>query len=676
MYSGMAPPEGEDMARGNKAALCAAVSVFAVMSAASPALAQTPEREQDRVYVYGRSLEVTLPRDLARYGSDLVTIGREAIVRNNYLDANQALQMQVPGLYSVSAGPFAYSDVSIQGSRIGDVLWLVDGVRINNRLFPGTLSDTLPASMIERIEVLKGGESLFYGTASAGGVINIVTRDFSDTFGGELRAGYDTNDTYTLSGMVRGRGGPGNFVLYGGWDKSDGIRTFSQIEPSAGMTHREYDVWNIGIKYGLDLTPDLRLVAQWQHTEGKVANPSPTRVLSSFNNRNEEIVSLRLDYTPSETAQFFLKAYYHDWATLYDRVPSPTPAGGTITAFQDTFWGYEDYGINALGKFRLHQGFEYLLGYDFQRYRGEDQVWTIAPMTEEVHAVFGQIRTTEDLIRNGLFAVGFRHNESGGGSATIWDISGRYNLTDSLYMQGKLGTNFMLPSAEQLFLDEPCCGKGNPDLEPEKSINANLSLGGQTNGLYWQATGFWREIDNLITMDFTDPAIPQGTFINAGGKVKVQGFEFLGGVSLTDALRAEASYTNTRSRQQGAGQQMNFIPRQQAKASLTYDEGPFGGTLATRWVGDTFATVAGVPERVNYGDYVVWDISSFFYIDRDQRHMISARLENVFDKQYGRRMGSDLLDSARMSTPPGTQRFTFTNLAPGRTLHVAYRFSF
>jgi vitamin B12 transporter len=54
-----------------------------------------------------------------------------------------------------------------------DVLWLVDGVRINNRIFNDTSPDALPANMIERIEVLKGGESLFYGTQGVAGAINI-----------------------------------------------------------------------------------------------------------------------------------------------------------------------------------------------------------------------------------------------------------------------------------------------------------------------------------------------------------------------------------------------------------------------------------------------------------------------------------------------------------------------
>jgi len=41
-------------------------------------------------------------------------------------------------------------DISIQGSRTEDVLWLVDGVRINNRLFGGTTPlDSISTPMIE-----------------------------------------------------------------------------------------------------------------------------------------------------------------------------------------------------------------------------------------------------------------------------------------------------------------------------------------------------------------------------------------------------------------------------------------------------------------------------------------------------------------------------------------------
>ena len=112
------------------AARCAALLFCAIAPCVAPAAGTVADDELDEVYVYGRSLEATLPQELAQYGSDLVSLGRSSIEQNVYVDPQQALQMQVPGLYITPAGPFSYSYVSIQGSRLArygpsDVLWLV-----------------------------------------------------------------------------------------------------------------------------------------------------------------------------------------------------------------------------------------------------------------------------------------------------------------------------------------------------------------------------------------------------------------------------------------------------------------------------------------------------------------------------------------------------------------------
>ena len=43
--------------------------------------------------------------------------------------------------------------------------------------------------MIEKVEVLEGGEALFYGTSALAGVVNIVTEPFSDSPSGPPRFG-------------------------------------------------------------------------------------------------------------------------------------------------------------------------------------------------------------------------------------------------------------------------------------------------------------------------------------------------------------------------------------------------------------------------------------------------------------------------------------------------------
>lgn len=64
------------------------------------------------------------------------------------------------------------------GSR---VLLLVDGMPMLRPDAEGIAFDAVPATQIERIEVVKGPGSALYGGGALGGVINIITKDFPET---------------------------------------------------------------------------------------------------------------------------------------------------------------------------------------------------------------------------------------------------------------------------------------------------------------------------------------------------------------------------------------------------------------------------------------------------------------------------------------------------------------
>ena len=261
-----------------KTLLLGAAASIAIAIAAAPAYAQAGG---DVVQVWGQ-LEETLAQEIEKTGSKLEVVTAEAIKDGGYVDVGQALQMEVPGLFvATRGGPFSYMDISLQGSRNQDMLLLVDGVRINNRLYSGTMSDTLPASMIERIEVLKGGQGLFYGTQSAAGVINFVTRGYTDDFNGLVTVGGDTNDSIHVDGYIRGQAGPGNYVLFASQDKTDGIPTYDRFGPSTTDRDRSADLTNYGGKYRLELGDRIAIDARYQHTDGRLDNTAPRLIAYS-----------------------------------------------------------------------------------------------------------------------------------------------------------------------------------------------------------------------------------------------------------------------------------------------------------------------------------------------------------------------------------------------------------
>lgn len=689
--------------------LCAAIAPVALAQAglgAGPGEAAS----KDRVVIVGQTIEETLPQELRKYGSDLEIVTSEEIRNQVYVDAQQAMQMKVPGLFvTPRGGPFSYMDISLQGSRTQDMLLLVDGVRINNRLYSTTMSDTLPASMIERIEVLKGGQSLFYGTASAAGVINFVTRGYTDDFNGLLTVGGDTNDSLHLDGYARGRAGPGNYVVYASRDKSNGIDTYDRTSGSTTDFDRSFDIDSFGGKYRIQLADNFSVDARYHHTDARIDNPNPRLIAYSKNERDEDIASLSVNYDPASWLQLQVKGYWHDWDSNYTTIANmldnagagPGIAGQTIFD-QNTFWGFEDKGINALAKITPGGPFEYLIGYDFQQYSGKDDVLLIAEQEEEVNAPYFQIRSTDELIKNASFAVGVRYNETGGAKKTIWNASGRYAFAPWLYAEANVGTSFLLPTAEQLYAVDPFSTIGNPNLEPEEAENLNIGFGGDIDigpTLAWQATYFSRDIDNRIQfadcLSAGDPGYTQaqdcsllfpsvdpiaydnGFYVNLPGTVEVRGFELQGVVDFRNGFSAVASYTEARTSVSG-GAQLARVPRSYGKVGGAYDAEQWGAEINALWVGDLNTTSlpvsADLPAGgvINYGDYVVVDVAAHVFLDAKGKHKLTARVENVFDEEYATGVGSSG-PRAGFDTAP---RFVFRNRGVPQTLHVTYSYAF
>lgn len=647
-----------------------------LLGAALAALGHSAKAESadiDAVVVTAR-LEETLPQELAKYGADLSVIGSDTIRNNVYVDVSQALQMQTPGVFlSPRNGPFSYVDIAVQGSRTGDVLWLVDGVRINNRLYTGTSpADTLPASMVERIEVLKGGESLFYGTQAVAGAINVVTRGFSEDFNGQLTLGGHTNGGVHADAYVRDTVGKARYVLWASKDEATGYKTFDVFQPSATDRKRGYDVVSFGGKFATEVADDLSLNLYLQHTDAHLEYPAPRLTRLAFNDRDEEIASASLEWTARDDIQLSVKGYFHDWDSVYSTVNNVpgNPSAAPVIVDDLLYWGYEDYGVSALAKLNIHKGFEYQLGYDFQNFNGRDEVLLIEQQTEQVHAAVAQVRTTDDLFQNAHFAAGVRYNKAGETSKTIWNVSGRWDATGHLYVEGAAGTAFLLPSAEQLYAVDPFSAVGNPNLKPEESANFNGAVGGDLDGFTWRLTGFARKVQDLIVDDYDQPGLPDGIYLNTNGKVRFKGIEGLITAELADGLMARASFSYTRARQAGAGRQFDRVPKLQAKAGLDYapTEGPWGASANLLWVDEVYSNVTSFG-RVNYGNYAVVDVAAHVFLGQGRRDKVTARLENVLDEAYATRVNSAAPDVAG-------PRFLYSFRGVPRTLHVTYAHSF
>lgn len=642
----------------------------------------------DEMVITSQTLEETIPLKLEKYGNQVEIITAEELAEYDFVDVADALRALVPGLYiSPKNGPFDYLKASLQGSRNVDILWLVDGVRITNRLYNGTSPlDTIPPHIVERIEVLKGGQGIFYGTQSVAGVINIVTKSFSKEAGGEVSVGGHTNDGYHVNGFLRGSIGAHSFVAYASKDDADGYEPYddNEVQDSATDLERSYKVETGGLKYAWDISRNTRISAQYQVTNNEVDFLRPFLNNKSINDRKEELATIKLDSKINDSVVLFVKAYRHTWDTKYTRIYNELDdngelTGDTVVLNDQSYWGYEDYGFNAMAEIALGDLFTYVVGFDQQKFSAEDEVWRIGNQKERVNAAFMQVRSNEALLENTLIAIGARNNRpSEADSSTVWNINAKHFFNKQWYVQGNIGTSFRLPDAEALFLNEyydadndgvPDGGWfaiGNPELKPEKSKNYNLSVGAAFNRGAFELTAFKRDIEDYIDsyVPLTIEGVVGESFENSDDEVNIEGGELAHSYQLVAGLSSRFSYTYTRARFNDEGEQLNDIPKDLAKLGLDYagDDMPWGGSLTAVYVGN-------VNDRIRRDDYITADLSGFFDFGADSEHRVTLRLENIGDVVYATSTGNATADESGES-------YVYRSLGVGRTTHLSYRYQF
>jgi vitamin B12 transporter len=654
------------------------------------AQAQATQDTLTDVNVVGTQLEESIPVDLAKYGSRLEIITAGQIEAGGYNDVAQALQMLVPGLSVVPKnGPFDYVDVSLLGGRTADTLFLIDGVRISNRLYGNTTPlDTIPAHMVERIEILKEGQGLFYGTQAVSGVVNIITRRFSDQL--DVATGMATDDAAGKHADVRLANGWGSshVVLFGSLDKSDGFQPFrdQDYQPSATDRKRSYDVRSTGLKFAQGIGERLTVSTLYQYTDAKLDFAGARRTNEDYNARLEQLANLKLDYEANKNLGIYLKAYYHDWTTHYTTTDNTVNSvTGQITGqslvYDRAFWGYTDKGINLMARFKPHRGLEYLLGADVQQYSGADEVYTIARDSEITKAGFLQIRTTADWLPTTNVALGLRYNRTSkdqGGA--IWNLSARQQLGKRLYLRGTLGTSFRLPDAYQLFgtyLND-FDTRGNPNLKPEESRNVDLGLGGafvyHDRHFNWELTGFRRSVGNLIGSEDDSYTDIDGdgnddfdtVAVNTAAEVTMSGGEAQWNMQ-AGSWTAGVNYTYAKARADGTDVQLRRIPQSFAKLQLGYAPERLRGSggITLLHMGEVYDTINGV--RSDYGDYTVVEANAGLYLDATRHHRLGFNIRNLFDTQYATRLSSNAPDV-------GGSSYTIWNVGEPRTFQLRYSY--
>ena len=122
-----------------------------------------------------------IPLKSSETGRSITVITSEELEKLPASSIDEVLQT-VTGVEIQSRNGFGVqADILMRGSTFTQVLILIDGMKMNDPL-TGHFNGYIPVvkEEIERIEVLRGAASAIYGADAVGGVINIITKVFSN----------------------------------------------------------------------------------------------------------------------------------------------------------------------------------------------------------------------------------------------------------------------------------------------------------------------------------------------------------------------------------------------------------------------------------------------------------------------------------------------------------------
>ena len=131
-----------------------------------------------------------MPEPMHRLASSASLITAEDITRAGASNLPELLSQLANVTLKSYTGNAKSSSIDIRGSgatSVSNVLVLVDGVKMNASDLSGVDFSLINLQHIERIEVIRGGNSVRYGSGASHGIINIITRSKDINMGSVIR---------------------------------------------------------------------------------------------------------------------------------------------------------------------------------------------------------------------------------------------------------------------------------------------------------------------------------------------------------------------------------------------------------------------------------------------------------------------------------------------------------
>ncbi|KAB2920916.1 MAG: TonB-dependent receptor, partial [Dechloromonas sp.] len=202
------------------------------------------------------------------------TLDRDEIARRGAANVGDALRGE-PGIAVANDSAQGQNPV-IRGLGKESTVLLVDGMRFNSAQPAGAVASFMTLGLAERVEVVKGGASVLYGTGALGGAINVLMPQAKFTPGIGLKAGasYDSaSEGWRGTALVNASQGDHALMLGASLARID---DYDSPQGKVARTGYDSDAFIGQYRFRLDSQQQLRVSAQL-HRDEDVWYPGSTR---------------------------------------------------------------------------------------------------------------------------------------------------------------------------------------------------------------------------------------------------------------------------------------------------------------------------------------------------------------------------------------------------------------
>ncbi len=384
-----------------------------------------------------------------------------------------------------SGGPGALAEVRMRGGTPEQTLVMIDGAIVNSATTGSYDFANLTSDNIDRIEILRGNQSMLWGSDAMGGVINITTKRGRDTPNISAFSEYGSFQTIREGANLTGKKGPIDFSgSISRWDTAN----FSAINYRRGATEADgYHNWQGSVRLGAELPKDGRLEFNFRWLQGITNFDGFGFNPTTFQIDPADVLGAKSQDTQYVYAGSYMQPITNWWSqklTMSRATDNLVSNNGTVS--RDLVTGITGVPFQSVSQIettsnriewqhnvQVAKPLLLTAGYQFREQQGEnfDLLNGVTTVPNKIVSSNSGFADAQLNLWDRLFGTaGIRQDEYNVfGGATTYRVTGGYlHRETGTKLRGSYGTGFRAPTINQLFFP----GFGNPHLQPEKSQRA------------------------------------------------------------------------------------------------------------------------------------------------------------------------------------------------------------